>query len=248
MASAADSQTPAADAQLVLRRKPLDAVMFAVWRGAEIEVALAALKRIRAYWNATTSYRWCAIVPEDDQGLYQTLTHDLFFALGQRPELGVLTAEIRKQIPEQPVDHDLALALDDEIKGDIFDGLSRARFMLNEVLIAEGGSFGQNRADPLFALFDKELEMIARDGKRQVDEWAIKLRLKNSNQTQQPPNVAKRCTKPGRHQQRARDRRTRAVALTSAGKTRKEVAHELGVTERYVYHLLANQSGNQHPS
>jgi hypothetical protein len=242
VASPSERRTPTVSGRIVMRRKPLDTAMLRAWRGAEIEVALAALKRIRAYWTATTSHPWFAFVLDDDQGLDQTLTHDLFFALRQRPDLGVVTAEIRKLVPEMPVDHDLAIALDEDIKGDIYDQLSRARFILNEVLIAEGGSFGPNRADSLFDHFDKELDFMVNEAKRQAEAAAIRLGLKAPPPTSKPPEATKSPPTTGRHQLRARDRRERARELREKGLARKEIAKQLGITERYVYVLLADQS------
>lgn len=177
MGPVVDETTAGSDGNLILRRRPLDAEMFTAWRGREIYVALAALKQLRAYWDATTGQRWFTMVWDDDQGLYQTLIHDLYFAMGQRPDLGTATAELRNLVPDLPPDSDLALILDEEIRGHIFDYLTRARQMLIAILIAEGGAPAVNPADPLFVTFDAEIGLMARNAISACDAKAVELGL-----------------------------------------------------------------------
>jgi len=244
MQSVGRNEHAAKGERLVVRRKPLDLTLFAPFRGEELPAALAALRRIRAFWNAALPNPWFCAVPEDDQGLYQTLTHDLYFCLGQRPEYGVVTDEFRTLVPASLPDNDLALALDQDLRADILDKLSRARHILNDLLIAEGGSFGPNRAESLFELFDSEIAFFAADSKRQANALAAKLGFLDSyaanGQPDAPCSYKIQTGTLTRAQRRAADRQAKARKLRKQGLTIKEIARELGCAERSVYSYLSD--------
>lgn len=167
-------QDQKASGQMVLRRKPLDAEMWSPFLGCEVEAALAALQRIRAFWHAAMPNPWICVVPEDDQGLYDTLYHDLFYVLAQRPGLNVAADELRPLVPDAPPDNSFAF-YDHDMKNDLLDTMAHARRILNRLLIADGKSFGASPAERLFNLFDPEIEMIASNNKQAGDAMARRL-------------------------------------------------------------------------
>lgn len=183
--------------RMVLRRRPLNAEIWRPYLGAEIEGALAALRRIHAYWKTCTSNPWIAVVPEDDQGLYDTLYHDLFYMLGQRPGMDTLAQELCDLVPETPVDNNLALILDSDVRGDIFDALTRARHALNRILVADGKTFGASPVDALFDIFDAELDMIAMESKASADAMSKQLGLQTDD-SRATPSGDRLASKAGR--------------------------------------------------
>jgi len=175
--------------RMVLRRKPLDAEMWSSYLGMEIEGALAALQRICAYWNASLPNPWIATVPVDNQGLYETLYQDLVFVLAQRPGMDIAAEEIRALV----LDADALSAEDmelygDEVRAGILGQMTRARNILNRLVIADGKPFGPSRVDALFDVFDGELNWMATTSKASAEAIATRLGiLKAPERTPSPP-------------------------------------------------------------
>lgn len=183
----------------IRRPNPLDTDTWASYRGMELEGALAIVQRIRAYWRATLPGSWFSVVPEDDQGLYDTLYHDLFFILSQRPDLEALVTELRELVPEQPIDSDLALAIsDDQIQGSIFDGFNRASSRIRRLLVSEGKPFLDSPVEELFSFFDLEIAYMASNAKAQSDVVARRLGLVTDPPATPSPVTDKPRAKAGR--------------------------------------------------
>lgn len=183
-----------------LRRKPLDAEMFAPYLGMEVEAAVAAIARLRTYWQACTQNPWIGVVPTDDQGLYATLYHDLFFALGQRSDLHTATEAIRELIPDDSPDHHVVLAWS-EIGDEVLDAFSRARSILYKLMAAEGKPFGPSDVDKMFDLFDDELEWMAANSRQQAEAEARRLGFtRSSSPAESKPNgqTARAASRRGR--------------------------------------------------
>lgn len=174
----------------VIRRNPLDAEMWERHRGHELVAAIACLKRIRHYWTCCFPGYGLVIVNDDDDGLYETLYHDLFFVLAQRPDLGSTADELRRLVLSAeglPTRGDGA-AYGHDIESAILDDIRRARLILNQAAILEGGSVaggrtislmdGQLEESPtqfLFSIFDAELMAFEGHAKRQARAMAIRL-------------------------------------------------------------------------
>lgn len=174
-----NDQRPPKVQNLIMRLKPLESESWSSFRGLEVKGALVIVGLLRDYWQMLFPRFGIVIVIVDDQGLYDTLYHNLFFILRQRPGLGVVVSEIRRLIPpsDSLPSHSDAVAYDEDITGPILDDLRRARAILNQVLIAEGGAFGQSRVDTLFTSLVDEIAMRRRDGMERARKLAIRLGL-----------------------------------------------------------------------
>jgi hypothetical protein len=178
----------------VQRLKPLDASLWQPYQGYEIEGTLRTIALIKEYWESLFPRFGFVIVIDDDQGLYDTLYHNLFFMLGQRPELHMARELIRGLVPdsENLPNHRDAVGFDEEISSRIYDDLRSARTILNRILIAEGRSFGDSPVDALFDLFAKELIVRRSDNKQQAERFAARLGFDTLPKTPRPSG------KPGR--------------------------------------------------
>lgn len=164
----------------VVRRIPLSLESFPGIRGKELYVALAALQRIRALWESTTAGRWVTIDFGDDAcDLYAELYRDTFWALESRTDLCNIATEIRTLVPDSLPDSDLALGMDDFISGKYRDDFSAARRKLVDALYAEGGVPWNNPAEPLFDIFDAEIETMRQYAVRAGDQFERRLGLED---------------------------------------------------------------------
>jgi len=129
------------------------------------------------------------IVHDDDDGLYETLYHDLFFVLQQSPGLDLVADEIRDLVWDAdslPSFTDGA-AYDQEIEAAIFDNLRRARNILNRRSIADGeAGFGtticvdghieeMSPTQFLFSIFDDEIQFRTEQAGRNARAAAVRL-------------------------------------------------------------------------
>lgn len=174
----------------MIRRRPLDGEMWERHRGQELEAAIACLKRIRHYWTCCFPGYGLVIVNDDDGGLYETLYHDLFFVLAQRPDLEFIADELRRLVLSAeglPTRGDAA-GYGHDIESAILDDIRRARMILNRAAISEGGWLSdgptvsliddQSEESPtqfLFSIFDNELRAFEGHAKHQARAMAIRL-------------------------------------------------------------------------
>lgn len=184
--------------QTMARRGPLTPGAWQAFVGGELEGAIAALKRIRSYWRAVTVSPWFVVVPDDDNDLYDTLYHDLFFMLAQRHRFDSIAEELRQLVPETPPDHDLALILDEEVKGDIFGNLTRARRMLNKVMIADGKTLEESSVEHLFSVFDPAIESLAKHASDAAEAEAKRLGLLKDDIPEDAPAPQRSKPRAGR--------------------------------------------------
>lgn len=174
----------------VIRRRPLDEEMWERHRGHELEAAIACLKRIRHYWTCCFPGYGLVIVNDDDDGLYETLYHDLFFVLAQRQDLEPIAVDLRSLVlsaENLPTRGD-ADGYDHDIESAILDDIRQARLILNRAAILDGRPVpggrpislmdGQREESPtqfLFSMFDDELMAFEGHAKRQARAMAIRL-------------------------------------------------------------------------
>ncbi|MCB0320843.1 MAG: hypothetical protein KDD60_07940, partial [Bdellovibrionales bacterium] len=146
--------------KMLLRRMPLNEEIWSDRQGAELVGLIALIKRIRVYWEICTESKYFSLVPQDDQGLYDTFIADLFFLL-DRANLDTETRQlIIDSIPLEFINSDLALVLDEEIRGYIQDGFGKAISALRREAISRGQFTTEDDPTLLFSLFDDELEAI----------------------------------------------------------------------------------------
>jgi|GEM_PF-4849868 len=142
----------------IIRRIPLNDEIWQPHIGNEVSGLLSLIKRILNYWETTWVDPFFTCVPTDDQGLYDTLIADLHFLLKQCPVHDSEINQITSLIPDQFMDSNLALAIDNDMMGDIRDSLIRAMSLIRRTSYKLGTPCQESDPTGLFSLFDAEIQ------------------------------------------------------------------------------------------
>lgn len=161
-----------------VRRIPLSLGAFPIIRGNELYVALSALQRMCDLWESSTAGQWVTLdfgAPARD--LYAQLYWDMFVVLESREDLATLTGDVKQLVPDSMPDSDLALIMDDVLKGHYLDEFTQARRILTNALFASGGAPWENPAEILFDIFDAEIAHYREAAVRSSKEFGARLGL-----------------------------------------------------------------------
>ncbi len=94
--------------------------------------------------------------------------------------------------------------------------------------------------------WDELIARFAAEKRRLTEQEFRRLGFRVRSAPETAPGAEAPPPQPGRHQRRASERRERVAALNAEGKSRKEIARELGISERHVYKILADLAANDH--
>lgn len=148
----------------ILRRIPLNNLLWAKHIGDEFSALLACAKRLIRYWETflDTERSGIGIQRSDDQGLYDLLYSDLEFLLLKCRLTEEEMATIHAGIPDQPCGSDLLSALDSQIAGSFRDGFIRSLSEIRRAANRREKAFSEEDPTALFSLMDPELDQIER--------------------------------------------------------------------------------------
>lgn len=146
------------ESRLILRRIPLNDELWQPFVGHELSGLLALVKRMLAYWESTWFDSAIAIVPTDDQGLYDTLISDLHFLLDRSPLNKRERDQILSLVPDEFMNADLASIMDENIKGDILGSFTKSMSIVRRTCFRLGCLCNEDDTTGLFALFDGEIQ------------------------------------------------------------------------------------------
>ncbi len=143
---------------IFLIRTPLDVEMVLRYEGSELPAAITAVSQMRRLWSALFGHWGMSFARSAaDEQLWQTLRHDVLFLLNRRETWADVRRQADELLPEQLLEADFLIALDQDIQADFDQRFQATETLLIRQAIAEGQWPGSRDEGDLFTLFEPML-------------------------------------------------------------------------------------------
>lgn len=212
------------------------------FRRARLQVAHAALQRIRRLWHILFGQTWFSTRYDGDEQCYQLLRPYVLNTLDGLPAFDEARQVALAALPEMLLTRDDMACLDPDVQGHFESGFQQLEAHLVRLALSEGAVLGDAAATEIFMSIDMQLDQAEPLVLETFDREARRLGFLppiRTNGAAEPTTATERAAKPTRATERAAKRKQEARLLRGEGLTIKEIAQRLRCSTRAVSGYLA---------